>query len=60
MNTEGMRNKSIHILILLGLSFIPLLHAQNIHEAAWQGDFNTVRMLVEKDPGLLNAEGPWG
>ncbi len=44
--------------VLLTLSFfvLPAL-ADEIHDAALKGDFDTVKNLLKKDPRLLNAKG---
>ena len=52
-------NKMIVILSILTLSIVQV-NAQDIHEAAWNGDFEKVQEMLEKNPELLNTRGPWG
>lgn len=47
------------IVLLIFLIFTMPTFAQNIHEAAWNGDFETVKAMLEENPKLLNAKGPW-
>ena len=52
-------NKMLVILSILTLSVVQV-NAQDIHEAAWHGDFEKVQELLKENPELLNARGPWG
>jgi hypothetical protein len=44
------------LLILTSLIFIKTIHAQEIHQAAVNGDLEKVKILLEKNPGLVNAK----
>jgi ankyrin repeat protein len=47
--------KAIIILLMLLIAFIMPITAGEIHKAAKDGDFETVKKLLEKDPNLLNS-----
>lgn len=47
--------KTIIILLTLLIAFIMPITASEIHKAAKDGDFETVKKLLEKDPNLLNT-----
>ena len=48
------------IAVFASLAVVVPLLSQSIHEAAWKGDLDKVKMLLEGNPHLLNAKGPWG
>lgn len=47
------------ILLAMPVLVAPAL-SQDIHEAAWNGDFEKVKLLLDEDPQLVNTKGPWG
>lgn len=53
------RKKVVIVLFTMAVIVLPLL-PQDIHEAAWNGDFEKVKLLLKENPQLLNAKGPWG
>jgi len=56
---NNMRKKVVIVLLTLAVIVLPLW-PQDIHEAAWNGDFEKVKQLLKENPQLLNAKGPWG
>lgn len=47
--------KAVIILLMLSIGFSIQITAAEIHKAAKDGDFETVKKLLEKDPNLLNT-----
>jgi 26S proteasome non-ATPase regulatory subunit 10 len=47
--------KAVIILLMLSMGFSIQIAAAEIHKAAKDGDFETVKKLLEKDPKLLNT-----
>jgi 26S proteasome non-ATPase regulatory subunit 10 len=47
--------KAVIILLMLSIGFSIQITAAEIHKAAKDGDFETVKKLLEKDPKLLNT-----
>ncbi|MFC1725192.1 ankyrin repeat domain-containing protein [candidate division KSB1 bacterium] len=57
LNNNGiiLQNLSLRILLLILISIAVAASAQNIHQAADTGDFNSVKKLLENDPELINS-----
>ena len=53
------KKKVVTVLSILYLAIVQA-GAQDIHEAAWNGDFEKVQKMLDENPALLNARGPWG
>jgi len=50
------RNSMLVLIAVLGCVFVGNIYADEIHDAAREGDLAKVKVLLEKDPELINAK----